>query len=97
MIKANLIKRSAQIHHHVREKGNVAFILEQYVNPKRPTVAVQWVVNGTEVFTRRKDALSFAIRLADELGGNGPATMESYKTEIKSYSAEAYRASILGK
>ena len=96
MIKANLVKRSAQIHHYVREKGHVAWILEQYVNPKRPNLTAEWVVNGTAVFARRKDALNFASLLATEVGGSGQATMESYKTEIKTYSPEAYAAAILG-
>lgn len=96
MIKANLVKRSAQIHHFVREKGNVAWLLEQYVNPKRPNLTVKWVVNGNTTFTKRKHALNFASRLATEMGGSGPCTMQSYDTEIKSYSAEAYAAAILG-
>ncbi len=96
MNKANLIKRSTQIHHTVREKGNVAWILEQYVHPKRPTLTVEWAVNGTAWFARRRDALSYAALLADEVGGTGQTTMKSYDTELKSYSAEAYAAAILG-
>jgi hypothetical protein len=94
-MKANLIKRSAQIHHHVREKGNVAWILEQYVNPKRPNLTVLWVVNGTQEFNLRRDALSYATRLSDQLGGDGQATMKSYDTELKSYTEQAYRAAII--
>lgn len=95
-MKANLVKRSAQIHHHVREQGNVAWILEQYVNPKRPNLTALWVVNGTHEFNKRQDALRFANRLADELGGTGQATMKSYDTEIKSYTEQAHAAAILG-
>lgn len=95
-MKANLIKRSAQIHHNVREKGNVAWILEQYVNPKRPNLTALWVVNGTHEFKKRRDALSYGSRVSDELGGTGQATMKSYDTEIKSYTEQAYRAAILG-
>jgi hypothetical protein len=95
-MKANLVKRSAQIHHNVREKGNVAWLLEQYVNPGRPNLTVLWVVNGTQEFRLRRDALSYANRLADQLGGEGQATMKSYDTVIKSYTLEAYRAAILG-
>ena len=95
-MKANLVKRSAQIHHNVREKGNVAWILEQYVNSKRPNLTALWVVNGTQEFRLRRDALRYANRLADQLGGEGQATMKSYDTEIKSYTEEAYRAAILG-
>lgn len=95
-MKANLIKRSAQIHHNLRERGNVAWILEQYVDPKRPNLSDTWVVNGTHEFKLRRDALSYAIRLADQLGGDGPCTMKSYDTELKSYTEQAYRAAILG-
>lgn len=95
-MKANLIKRSAQIHHHVREKGNVAWILEQYVNPKRPNLTALWVVNRTHEFKKRFDALSYAGRLSDELGGTGQATMECYSIPIISYTEEAYRAANLG-
>lgn len=91
-MKANLIKRSAQVHHNVQEKGNVAWILEQYVNPKRPNLTALWVVNGTHEFKKRGDALSYANRLAEKLGGTGQATMKSYDTEIVSYSEQAYKA-----
>lgn len=95
-MKANLIKRSAVVHHNVQEKGNVAWLLEQYVNPKRPNLTALWVVNGTREFKKRRDALSYANRLAEQLGGTGPATMKSYDTEIKSYTEEVYRAAVLG-
>ena len=95
-MKANLTRRSAQIHHNVQEKGNVAFLLEQYVNPKRPNLTALWVVNGTHEFKKRRDALSYANRLANELGGTGQATMECYSIPIISFTEEAHRAANLG-
>jgi hypothetical protein len=92
MKKEQLLKVSAQTHRNVQENGNVEYIVERYVNPKRPNLTALWVVNGTHEFKKRQDCYKYASRLAQAYGGTGPATMASYDTIIKTYTEEVYKA-----
>lgn len=96
MNKSKLIKISAQVQKYWRQSGNVEFIVERYADPRKPTQAKLWVVNGEHKFKRNRDCFAFCCKLSDEAGGAGTPSEESWGKPIKTYTEEVYRAAILG-
>lgn len=95
MNKSKLIKISAQVQRNWRQTGNIEYIVERYADPRKPTQAKLWVVNGEHEFKRNRDCFAFCCQLCDKVGGAGTPTAESWHNHIKTYTEEVYRAAIL--
>ena len=94
-MKNDLIKISGEVHKHWREAGNVEFIVERFADPRKPSQAKLWVVNGEHRFTRNRDCFAFTVRLCDEVGGSGVPSNERWNKSIKTYTEEVYARTVL--
>jgi hypothetical protein len=87
-MKKGLICTYSRVHGYVQEKGRVVVLFEGFSDPVKPNIRKAWRVNEEHEFKRWKDACRFAHKIAEELGGTGECTNDSYDNVIRSYSQE---------
>ena len=88
-MKAKLVKVHEMEVGHTRRLGHVQFKIEWFAKAGTTSPTKLFVVNGVREFKRRKDALDFCLRMANDIGGGECADQAAFeqarKTVIKTF------------